>query len=484
MKEIINSVKLAGKRPLLIIGDVMLDEYVFGEVSRISPEAPVPILNEQKREWSLGGASNVALNCSQVGFSVNLVGVIGDLDVSGQKFFSLLQQNNLSTEGIIKSKDRITTCKKRVLAKNQQILRVDNETTKELTSAEFIRILKKVEELMFPESIILLSDYAKGVLTKNLISEIILLAKKRRSIILLDPKGPDFSKYKGVNYLKPNLKEFGHLIDYFGLNSNNSLIENGKKVCDLLDLQGLIVTMGEKGMHYISRAEEHFIPACRREVFDITGAGDTVFAFLALGLAANLSILHSLKFANHAASIAVSHLKTYAVSFEELIDKNVELTEKVFFDWALLKIELDWLRLEKKKVVFTNGCFDILHAGHIHLLNESKKLGDILVVAINTDDSIKRYKGDSRPIKTMLERAKVLAAIGVVDFVVIFDQDTPKELIEYLKPDVLVKGGDYKKESIAGYEFMTNNGGNVVIVDYQEGMSTTNIINKIKSLEL
>lgn len=481
MKNIINQIKLSNKKPILVIGDLMLDEYVFGDVSRISPEAPVPVLQEKKREWNLGGAANVALNCAQNNFNVTIIGLIGENDLAGQNFCSLLNQSNINQKGLIKSKERITTCKKRVLAQNQQLLRVDCENNHPLTITEYNLVYQKLDELIMQDSIILVSDYAKGVITKQVLNDIISFAKKRGATVLLDPKGPDFDKYFGVNYIKPNLKEFNQILDFYNLNKKEDLIVNAKKVCDLLDVGGLIITMGEKGIQFVSKKEEFFVPACKREVYDITGAGDTVLAFLALGLSSGLDIFHAIKFANHAAGIAVSHLKTYSVTLDELVDRNFDLTEKIFLDWALLKIELDWLKLEKKKVVFTNGCFDILHSGHIFILNEAKKMGDILVVAINTDASIKRFKGDQRPIKSLLERAKVLAAIGVVDFVVIFDQDTPKELIEYLKPDVLVKGGDYKKEEIAGYNFMMANGGQVVVVDYQKGLSTTNIINKIKS---
>ncbi len=476
MKEIVNQIKKTEKREVLVIGDVMLDEYIFGEVSRISPEAPVPVLKEERREWSLGGAANVALNCKHIGCKVNLVGVIGNNDRAGEKFASMLWENGVSANGLIKSKTRVTTCKKRVLDSSQQLLRIDAENNNLLSENEFAQVSKKIEEFIKQETIILISDYAKGVLTPQLLSRIFLLARERDCIVLLDPKGDEFEKYKGVNYLKPNYKEYLQIVDFYGLSKKDSIVENGKKICELLLLDGLVVTLGEKGIQFISKDADIFIPACKKEVFDLTGAGDTVLAFMALGLAVNLPIKQCLKMANHAAAVAISHIKTYAVSLEELIDKNVDVTEKIFADWATLKIELDWLRLEQKKVVFTNGSFDLLHSGHIHVLQEAKKMGDILVVAVNTDASVKRYKGEKRPIKILSERMKVLSAIGVIDFVVSFDQDTPKQIIEYLKPDVLVKGGDYKKEIIVGAQFVEANGGQVKVVDYQEGFSTTNLV--------
>ena len=480
MKNIVNQIKLSKNKKVLVIGDVMLDEYIFGQVNRISPEAPVPVLKEEKREWSLGGAANVALNCKHIECQVNLIGIINKTDRAGEKFLEMLENNGISSKGLIKSTTRVTTCKKRLMSNNQQLLRIDSENNNQLSEYETNNIEKKLEELICPQTIILVSDYAKGIVTKPIISKIISLAKKHNCLVLLDPKKPNFDKYKNINYLKPNHKEFCQMVEFYGLPKDNSIIQNSKKICKLLSLNGLVITLGEKGIQFISETQEIFIPACKKEVFDLTGAGDTVFAFLALGLASKLPMKQCLKLANHAAAVAISHLKTYAVSLDELIDKNIDLTEKIFNDWAMLKVELDWLKLKNKKIVFTNGCFDLLHSGHIHLLKEAKKQGDILVVGINTDNSVKRYKGSARPIKILDERAKVLSGIGVVDFIIIFDQDTPKELIEYLNPDVLVKGGDYKKEKVAGHDFVISKGGKVHIVDYQNGLATTKIIEKMR----
>ena len=480
MKNIINKIKMSDKKRILVVGDIMLDEYIFGDVTRISPEAPVPVIREQKREWSLGGAANVALNCKQIGCNIDLVGIINKTDRASQNLIEILKKNRISESNLVKSDERVTTCKRRVMSGDQQLLRIDTEDNNSLSETEYKKLIQKIDKLILPNTIILASDYAKGVLTKDLLSEIIFMAKERNCKILLDPKGPDFNKYKGINYLKPNYKEYCQILDFYGLSRQDSVIKNGKKLCNVLSLDGLVVTMGEKGIQFVSSYEDFFIPACKREVFDLTGAGDTVLAFLSLGLSVDLPIKQCLKLANHAAAVAVSHLKTYAVSLDELIDKSVDLTEKIFTEWAMLKIELDWLRLENKKIVFTNGCFDILHLGHIHVLNEARKLGDILVVAINTDASVKRFKGDSRPIKTEVERTKIMAAFGKVDFVVMFDQDTPKELIEYLRPDVLVKGGDYKKENIAGHDFMIQNGGSVEVVTFKDGFSSTNLIKQMQ----
>lgn len=479
MKKMIMKLRAGGQKNVVIIGDVMLDEYFFGSVDRISPEAPVPVLKSERIDWSLGGAANVAANCKHIGFDVTLIGVVGQHDYEGQKVLTMLKELNISTLGIVKSADRPTTCKKRFLAKNHQMLRMDCESCKELSKQEMADITAAIDKLIKPSSMILISDYAKGAITKELMSYILLKAKQLDCTVMADPKGPYFSKYSGVDYLKPNAKEFDQIVEFFQLAPNESLEQQGREICSLLNIKGLVVTMGEKGIMYIDQHQTIFSSALKREVYDLTGAGDTVFAFLALGLANNFLMPECMRLANHAAAVAVSHLKTYAVSLEELIDRSAEPTEKIFTDWALLKIELDWQRADGKRVVFTNGCFDILHPGHMYTLKEAKKRGDILVLALNTDPSISRLKGPSRPINNLEYRATMISAIGFVDFVVSFEQDTPEELIKYLRPDVLVKGGDYKKENIVGYDFITSYGGSVHVIDYLTGLSTTNIIEKL-----
>jgi len=326
-----------------------------------------------------------------------------------------------------------------------------------------------------------LSDYAKGVIDKQIVQEVLARASVCDSFVIADPKGPNFEKYCGVDYVKPNLKEFYQMVDFFGFNKDDSMQENGRKICERLQLAGLIITMSEKGMRYISREEDIMYPASKREVYDITGAGDTVFAFLAVGLASGFSIDQSLQLANIAASVAVSHHKTCAVSLDELLDDGVDPPEKIYTNWQRLHETLSWLQGERKrKIVFTNGCFDLLHSGHIYLLQEAKKKGDVLVVALNTDESVARLKGSSRPIKSFEERAQILAAMNSVDYVVPFHQDTPLKLLECLKPDVLVKGGDYKAEDIVGYDLLRSYGGSVETVPLKSGLSTTNLVSSMK----
>ena len=479
MKKLISWLKSEESKNILVIGDLMIDEYRFGSVDRISPEAPVPVVFQERVEWSLGGAANVAANCRQIGCQVTLVGVINDTDYAGNKFLSLLAEQRLSTRGIVHSVSRPTTAKTRIMAQNQQMIRVDQESKNTLTPEEFNAVCSRIDEHMSHNAIVIISDYAKGVVTRDLIAYVMKKAHERNCSIIVDPKGPDFTKYMGVNIIKPNVKEFNQMVVALGLSPHDSIEANGKRLCHMLQIQGLMVTMGEKGIAYITSQSMITSPAFKREVYDLTGAGDTVIAFLALSFAHKLSIEIGLKLANYAASVAIAHIKTYAVSLDELLDSTIESNEKIFHDWAHLKIELDWQRADGKKVVFTNGTFDILHPGHIQVLKEARRLGDILVVALNTDDSVRRYKGDSRPVNGLDHRLTVIASLGVVSFVVPFNQDTPKEIIEYLRPDVLVKGGDYKKEEIVGYDIVTSYGGSVHIIDFVEGHSTTRIITSI-----
>jgi len=480
VKKIIDSLGVAEQKSVAIIGDLMLDEYVFGSVDRISPEGPVPVFKELKRDFSLGGAANVASNCRRVGCRVDLIGLVGHDDWCGEKVLSMLFEKKIFTRGVVKSRTRKTTRKKRVVAQGQQMLRIDTEENGRLSLAERDSLICNIHTIIRPGATVLVSDYAKGVVDREIIREILVRARACDSTVIVDPKGPFFDKYKGVNYVKPNLKEFYQMVDFWGLNRERSIEENGIIICKKLELQGLIVTMGDKGIKIISSDLVKSYAAYKKEVYDITGAGDTVIAFLSVGLACGLSLDESIRVANMAASVAISYHKTHAVSLEELFESTVSSDKKIENDWQRLGNELEWLREKKnKKIVFTNGCFDLLHSGHIFLLEEAKKRGDILVVGLNSDDSIRRLKGAGRPVKILSERSKILSSIDVVDFVVAFENDTPKELIEFLKPDVLVKGGDYKREEIVGYDIITSYGGDVEIIDFQEGVSTTKLVEKV-----
>ncbi len=477
MEDILNRIEGKDGKPILVIGDLMVDEYFWGRVDRISPEAPVPVVRETKREWSLGGAANVALNIKKLGCDVSVVGLIGSFDIKGQKFLELLEDEGISSEGIVKSCHRTTTTKKRILVGINQLLRLDTEDDYPMVEEDVIGLFSNLRKLAKENSVILVSDYAKGVITPLTLAEIRGLASERNCIVVVDPRGADYGKYFGVDYLKPNFNEYGEMIKYFKLDVDDSIEANGKKICELMGLKGLLVTLGEKGMQFVSAEESFFLPAHKQEVFNLTGAGDTVLAFWAVGLSRGLSVKDSLMLANKAAAISVSHLNTYAVTFDDIRRSDSHNTSsKIVNDWKKLHSIVEDLRRRGNRIVLTNGSFDLLHSGHIYLLEEAKKQGDVLVVAINTDASVRRYKGPGRPIKPLEDRQKVIAAIGVVDFVVSFNQDTPYELISLLKPDVLVKGGDYKVNEIVGHDIVLQNGGTVFVAKYQDGFSTTNII--------
>ncbi len=478
MRQLVSIVKNSLPKNIVVIGDLMLDEYIIGVVERISPEAPVPVFREDSREFSFGGATNVAINCKHVGCDVSVIGLLGKDDYAGKTLTSMLVGKKILSDGIVKSPDRLTTRKKRIVSQQQQILRVDSENAYSLSQFERDSLVCKVYTVIKPGSVVLISDYAKGVIDEQIVGEIMVRAKNCGSTVIADPKGPDFSKYKGVNYIKPNYKEFYQMIEFFGLDSRDGELENSRKTCEILSLDGIIITMGDKGLRFISEKDDIFYSAHRKEVYDITGAGDTVLAFLGVGVSCGLSMPEALKLANLAASVSVSHHKTYAVGLDELLEIDFDYKNNIYSEWKALKSEINLLRSEKnKKIVFTNGCFDILHSGHIFLLKEAKKRGDILIVGLNTDDTIKKLKGEARPVKTLEERAQILSAIDFVDYVVPFDQDTPYKLIDCLRPDVLIKGGDYKLESIVGYDLVNSYGGTVEVVEYKAGLSTTNIIN-------
>ncbi len=484
MKDIIKKMlESFGTKSVLIVGDVMVDEYVFGTVARISPEAPVPIVKQNREEYCLGGAANTAANCKHIGLNVSLVGVVGESDSASKKFMNALQLCGISSQGIVVSGSRTTTIKKRIMAGAQQCVRVDSEDSHVLAEKERQEIENKFDQLCRPGDVIMISDYAKGTIDAHLVAYIVERARNFGNLVMVDPKGPDFSKYYGVDYIKPNLSEFKEMCLAFGLSINKvSMTDNARTLCLKLGCKGLFITMGETGIRFISAEEDIYSPAFKQEVFDLSGAGDTVFAFLALSLAHGLSIENMLKLANKAASVAVSHLKTYAVGLQELNNREQDLSSKIIHDWVRLKIELDWLKTEGKKIVFTNGCFDLLHSGHVYLLQQARKLGDVLLVALNSDDSVRMLnKGLNRPINLLGERSSVMIGVKGVDFVTSFTQSTPQAIIDYLVPDIVVKGGDYKRETVVGYETMMRTGGDVCIIDLVPGKSTTSVVNKLQA---
>ncbi|EGK8097695.1 D-glycero-beta-D-manno-heptose-7-phosphate kinase [Campylobacter lari] len=449
---------LSSKKPkILVVGDFMVDHYIWCDCTRISPEAPVMVMKSQKEDKRLGGAGNVYANLKSLGVEVFALGLVGD-DESGR-----FLKENLNAKLLVE-KDRKTPLKSRVLSHSQQVLRLDDENDFDTKLED--EIIKEYKKIAKDYDAIVLSDYAKGVLTSKVTKALIEHANTLNLPILIDPKGSDFSKYQNATLLTPNKKE---AIQALGVEKIDNLEKALKKLKDDLNLTYSIITLSEEGIALFDE-KLHIIPAKALEVYDVTGAGDSVIAMLAYALALKVDIIKACELANDAAAVVVAKVGSVSVSLEEI--KN--LKKASFEDKLKSKEELVKL-IQNQKVVFTNGCFDIMHYGHIKYLEKAKKLGDILVVGLNSDESVKRLKGNSRPINLEFQRACMLASMYFVDYVVIFDEDTPYELIEFLKPDVLVKGADYKDKEVVGSNLVKK----VELIDFEDGFSTTNIINRI-----
>ncbi len=453
------------KRPnILVIGDLMVDHYLYGDVNRISPEAPVQVVNVKKEELLMGGAGNVINNLLSLGAKVGVCSVIGD-DEGGEFLHKRLGQKGVVKEGLVTQKGRKTSHKSRVIASHQQIVRIDKEDSDDISKKSRDTILLRAKIVMPFYDAVVLSDYGKGVLTNELTKDLIDLAKSQGKKVLVDPKGSDYTKYKGATLLTPNKKE-AYEATGIEIKDDDSLKKALKKLKEDIELKYSVITLSEDGIALLDEDFEK-IPTVAKDVFDVTGAGDTVIAAIAISLVEGKSIKEAIEFANKAAAVAVSHVGCYAVKKEEI--DSFDKDKKIVSLDELLKI------LPKdKKIVFTNGCFDILHAGHVKYLKEAKSFGDILVVGLNSDESVKRLKGKSRPINTLEDRATVLSALEAVDFVVEFSEDTPYNLIKAIKPDILVKGGDYEGKEIVGSDIAKE----TRLVQFVDGKSTTNIIKR------
>lgn len=458
-----------------IVGDLMLDRYWVGPTSRISPEAPVPVVKIDAIEERPGGAANVALNISALGAQISLSGLCGP-DESAQSLKKILGSVNINCQfQEVEGQDTIT--KLRVLSRNQQLIRLDFE--KSYADADKSDLEKTFSRLLESVSVVVLSDYAKGCLSDPL--SLINAARAAGKPVVVDPKGTDFEKYRGATLLTPNMSEFQAVVGE--CKDEQEIIERGQALIDSLDLKALLVTRSEHGMTLIEKHEPEFhLPAKAREVYDVTGAGDTVVATLAASVAAGMSLKEACILANAAAGVVVAKLGTSTVSIEELreaVRKDSHVGTGVMSQQQL-KIAMQAAKSRGEKLVMTNGCFDILHAGHVSYLSSAAALGDRLIVAVNSDASVTALKGDGRPVNNLDRRMAVLAGLASVDWVVDFSEDTPERLISELLPDILVKGGDYKPEDIAGGEQVVANGGEVRVLNFEDGVSTTKIINRIK----
>ena len=468
------------KTRALVLGDLMLDEYIWGAVDRISPEAPVQVVEVKRKELRLGGAGNVINNLLTLNCQVDVVSVVGD-DEDGQFLLHRLVERGVQKHGVSSQPGRVTSRKTRVFASNQQIVRIDQETRADISVESEELILSHVKAALDNLDVIFLSDYQKGVLTDRVLRELISLGREANVPVLVDPKGDDYRKYQGASLLTPNRKEAQQATG-IAITDEASLLESGRKLIAVLELEALVLTRSEEGMTVFSVDGEIHLPTVAKEIYDVSGAGDTVLSLFGLGLAQKLPLATAARLANLAAGIVVGKVGTSTVSAQEMLAavglQYSEVDQKITTA-PLLKNILAGERQKSKAVVFTNGCFDLLHVGHVKYLQAARQLGDLLVLGLNSDDSIKRLKGPNRPLIGESERAHILAALDCIDYVVVFDEDTPLELITTLRPDILVKGGDYTPEGVVGRELVESYGGRVELINFVDGKSTTNIINKI-----
>ena len=462
---------------LLVIGDVMLDRYWHGEASRVSPEAPVPVVKVGNREDRPGGAGNVALNMAALGSAVRLVGIVGN-DEAGLELLSRLNAAGVYCD-FLQSADKPTITKLRVIGQHQQLIRLDFE--QEFEAADIIGLQGKVKSLIGDSQVMVLSDYGKGALQET--ANLIELGRSKDIPIIVDPKGTNFEKYRGATLLTPNLSEFEAVAGYS--NNEEEFVNKGLRLVKDLNLEAILITRGEHGMTLIRPdSPELHLPARAQEVFDVTGAGATVIAVLAAAMAAGEGLADSTALANLAAGLVVGKLGTAAISGPEL--RRAVLDELDFGRGVMtaeqLRIAVQDAKAHDEKIVFTNGCFDIVHAGHVGYLAKAKQLGDRLIVAINDDESAHRLKGPGRPINPVERRMAVLAGLEAVDWVVSFSEDTPEPLLEFLQPEVLVKGGDYTMDEVVGGDYVNSYGGEVRVLEFLDDCSTSAIMEKMKEV--
>lgn len=469
----------AGDVRIFVLGDVMLDRFLYGSVERISPEGPIPVFTLERESRMLGGAGNVVRNLLSLGAQATFASVIGD-DAVGKQLLGLVEKEEKLVPYLFTEKDRTSTKKTRYVAAGQQLLRADHETPHALLPATEAQLIELIESEVAQHQAVVLSDYGKGVLTPRVVAATIKAARAANIPVLVDPKRRDLSLYAGATLISPNAKEFLLATGRDHYDATDAT-RDAKALVTTLGLEALLVTRGRDGMQLtLADGSQHSIPAETREVFDVSGAGDTAIATLAVSVACGLALVDGARIANLAAGIVVGRLGTAVVYHSDLTtaihqQQSLALTHKILPLPVACDQVTNWKR-EGLKVGFTNGCFDIMHAGHVTLLNDAKSRCDRLVVAINADASVKRLKGPSRPVNAEHDRAMLLAAIGAVDAVVIFEEDTPLALLEQLKPDVLMKGADYTKDTVVGASLVESYGGRVELLPLKAGYSTTDII--------
>jgi len=469
---------LHNKSPsILVIGDLIVDEYLWGSCERISPEAPVQIINVHDESIRLGGAGNVVNNLKKLGANVDIISVIGDCGIS-KEITNLLSDIEVNSEFLINQVNRISSKKTRIISSQQQVVRYDRESFGDINAKSQKIIIDRFKKIIRNYEVILFSDYGKGVLTSKVTQSLIDIANKHNKKVLVDPKGRNYLKYKGAYLLTPNKKEasLATMIDIVDDLSLNEAIVELKRRCNL---EISLITLSENGIAiFDDKLRTH--PTIAKEVFDVTGAGDTVLASLGFAIACGYKIDEAVKFANLAGGVVVGKVGSATATLNEIIEYESSFNNSSSEKYIKSQVEITRIseeqRLQGKKIIFTNGCFDILHSGHIEYLEIAKSFGDILILGLNSDRSVTAIKGKNRPINTQEDRALILSALKVVDFVVIFDEDTPYELIKLIKPHILVKGGDYAGKPVIGEDIVDE----LKLVEYIDGKSSSITIEKIK----
>jgi len=470
------------ERKVLVVGDIMLDEHILSKVSRISPEAPVPVADVVSIVYTPGGAGNVASNIQALGGSPYLLGVVGK-DSSKDRLFQALRERGIDTDNIIVDECKPTTLKSRIIAHGQHVVRVDTEKRGPLCSRLSCKILEIAKDVIDEVDALIISDYGKGVVTYDVARNLITIARERGKVVSIDPKGSDYRKYTQATIITPTQRE-AEMATKTVIVNEGDLIKVGGRLLEELKSEFILITKGEEGMSLFEREGRiTHIPSVASEIYDVTGAGDTVVSVLTLALAAGAKIREAAELSNCAAGIVVRKVGTAVATREELeriirYQLGERMNGKIRPLSELISLTTE-LKDEGKKVVFTNGCFDLLHIGHLRYLQKAKEAGDVLIVGINNDSSMRRLKGPERPIVQENERAEILSALECVDYVVVFSEDTPYRVIRAIRPDILVKGGDYEAGQIVGTDLVKSSGGEVLVVDEVKDRSTTFLVKTI-----
>jgi len=481
MKEYLEKFEIPSNKKVIVCGDFMLDLYLWGDANRVSPESPVPVVSIYSETESLGGAGNVVANLAGLNTNVIPVGILGD-DQAGIRVKNMLESLGCPTEGIVISDTIPTTEKTRVIARDQQVVRIDHEDVGDISPELTDKLSGIIDSKLNETDVLVLSDYGKGICTENFTKFVITTAVKNDVRVIVDPKETDYYKYAGAYCITPNIDE-AEAVAQFTIVDDTDVEKACRFIQEEFNIQNVILTRGKEGLTLYHDSKFFHLKTEARTVYDVSGAGDTVIATVAASLNNGMDLQTAINFANSAAGIVVSRLGTAPINFAELKSYFESYKQSQSFSKIVEKSELQrrvaQLKSLGRSIVFTNGCFDILHTGHISLLERAKSQGDILIVGLNSDNSVRRLKGENRPIISEYDRAKILAALEYVDLICFFDADTPEELIRMIKPDFLVKGDDYQKDEVVGGEFVESYGGEIVLVPIVKGHSTTKIIDNL-----